>query len=77
MGRYIGNDIVVRCKFNELLTDNADDNVERNSKKYLNIINIILRTCRDYNHQPKLKNKTGIDSNSSMEFKSPFNTVKA
>jgi hypothetical protein len=35
MGRYNGNNIVVRCKFNELLTGNADDNVERNLKKYL------------------------------------------
>lgn len=34
-------------------------------------------TCRDYNHQPKLKNKIGININLLTEFKSPFNMVKA
>ncbi len=29
LGRYIGNDILVRCKFGERLTDNADANAER------------------------------------------------
>lgn len=44
MGRYIGNDIVVRCKFGERLTGNADANAERNPA---------METCRDYNHPPK------------------------
>jgi hypothetical protein len=30
MGRLLGNEWVVRCKFGERLTDNADANAERN-----------------------------------------------
>jgi hypothetical protein len=32
-GRHIGNDMLVRCKFGERLTGNADVNAERNLKK--------------------------------------------
>jgi len=44
MGRHIGNGMLVRCKFRERLTDNADANPERSRE---------IGTCRDYNHPPK------------------------
>ena len=54
MGRYVGNGVVVRCKFGERLTGSADANAERNLME-------TSGTCRDYNHPPKAQcNGEGI-----------------